>query len=92
MLTVRVPEADVAKAMNILNAHQAIDVLKPPEQMGLITTGSAPSLADAVPAPATIAAARMVSGAAVLVLAEEQINIGKRVIQGGAKHKFAASS
>src|SRR5262245_34819890 len=30
VLTIRVPEADVARATNILNAHQAIEVLKAP--------------------------------------------------------------
>jgi stress response protein YsnF len=83
VLTVRVPEADVAKAMNILNAHQAIDVLKRAEQLGLVATASAPKPTATRPAPATMAAAGVVSGEDVLVLAGEQINVGKRLVQEG---------
>jgi hypothetical protein len=35
ILTVRVPEGDVARATTILNAHQAVDLLKRAEQQGL---------------------------------------------------------
>ena len=38
VLTVRVPEADAARATSILNAHRAIDLTKRAEQSGLLTT------------------------------------------------------
>jgi stress response protein YsnF len=82
VLTVRVPEADVARATKILNAHQAVDLLKRAEQEGQIATAPALKPAAVRPAPATIAAG-VVSGEDVLALAEEQINVGKRLVQGG---------
>src|SRR6476646_1172279 len=42
VLTIRVPEADAARATSILNAHRAIDVVKRAEQEGLFATPSAP--------------------------------------------------
>jgi Domain of unknown function (DUF2382) len=96
VLTVRVPETDVARATAILNAHQSVDLLKRAEQQGLITAATAakpavvppPPVTHATvpPAPITRAAAgavNAVGGEEVLALAEEQINVGKRVIQEG---------
>jgi hypothetical protein len=83
VLTVRVPEADVARATSILNAHQAVDLLKRAEQQGFVTTASVPKPAAVRPVLATMAAAGVVSGEDVLVLAEEQINVGKRLVQEG---------
>ena len=40
LLTIRVPETDVARATAILNAHQSVDVLKRAEQQGLLKTGA----------------------------------------------------
>jgi stress response protein YsnF len=80
VLTVRVPEADVARATSILNAPQAVDVLKRAEQEGLITTAAAER-----PAPAVArAAGSTLPGEEVFALAEEEINVGKRMIQQGA--------
>jgi hypothetical protein len=90
VLTVRVPENEVARATSILNSHRAIDLTKRAEQEGLLT--AAPPVASrpapAVrPAPATVATAGAapggVSGEEVLALAEEQINVGKRLVQEG---------
>ena len=89
VLTVRVPETDVARATAILNAHQPVDLLKRAEQQGLVTEASAPRPAmPAMPAavhtaPATRAAAGTVAGEEILVLAEEEINVGKRLVQEG---------
>jgi uncharacterized protein (TIGR02271 family) len=83
VLTVRVPETEVAKATAILNSQHAIDVQKRAIQEGLLasTTTSKPA---AVPErPATMTAAGGLSGEEVLALAEEQINVGKRMIQEG---------
>ena len=88
VLTVRVPENEVARATSILNSHRAIDLTKRAEQEGLLTADGAsgrPKPAPAVrPAPATVAAAgATLSGEEVLALAEEQINVGKRLVQEG---------
>ena len=91
ILTVRVPEADVARATSILNAHQAVDILKRAEQQGLVTA-SAPRAVPvplqetqpvSKPAPATMAATGTPSGEEVLALAQEEINVGKRLVQEG---------
>ena len=84
VLTVRVPEADAARATSILNAHRAIDLTKRAEQSGLLTTAPAPVAKPAAVRPATAtAAAGAITGEEVLSLAEEQINVGKRVVQEG---------
>jgi stress response protein YsnF len=92
VLTVRVPENEVPRATTILNAHQAVDLLKRAEQQGLIsTTAPKPAPVQPVPVtqpqatsrPATLAATGRVSGEEVLVLAQEEINVGKRLVQEG---------
>jgi stress response protein YsnF len=90
IVTVRVPEADVARATSILNAHQAVDVLKRAEQQGLITAQApksvpaAPPVAQPVAMPeATRAATSTATGEEVLALAQEEINVGKRLVQEG---------
>jgi stress response protein YsnF len=89
VLTVRVPEGDVAKATGILNAHRSVDVLKRAEQEGLIVAATSPRTAAPAPPVRTaepVAATRSAgafSGEEVLALAEEEINVGKRVIQEG---------
>ena len=82
VLTVRVPETDVAKAMGILNAHKAVDVQTRAMQQGLISSTSAAETAAAPVPPATVAAGA-VSGEEVLGLAEEQLNVGKRLVREG---------
>ena len=90
VLTVRVPETEASRAMSILNAHRAVDLSKRAEQEGLLATTSAAAskpvverTAPATTAPTTTAAAGAASGEEVLALAEEQINVGKRLVQGG---------
>jgi stress response protein YsnF len=75
VLTVRVPESDVARATGILNAHQSVDLLKRAEQQGLATS-------ERIAAPAVRAAGSTLPGEEIIALAEEQLNVGKRVIQG----------
>jgi stress response protein YsnF len=87
VLTVRVPEADAARATAILNAHRSVDLVKRAEQEGLIVAETAPvskPVVAARPAQATVAAVTAIPGEEVLALAEEQINVGKRMIQEGA--------
>jgi stress response protein YsnF len=90
VLTIRVPEAEASRAMSILNAHRAVDLSKRAEQEGLMGTPAAPvaskpatvQTAATTTAPTTVAAGAA-SGEEVLALAEEQINVGKRLVQGG---------
>lgn len=86
VLTVRVPEADVARATSILNAHRSVDLTRRAEQEGLIVaeTEAVSKPVAARTAPATVAAVGAISGEEVFALAEEQINVGKRMIQEGA--------
>lgn len=83
VLTVRVPETEVAKATSILNAHQAIDLRNRAIQRGLISEASAPKVATAPTASATMAAGNAVIGEEVISLAEEQIDVGKRLVREG---------
>lgn len=88
VLTVRVPEDEVTRATSILNAHRSVDLTKRAEQEGLIGSATASAMASkppaARPAPASVAAVGALTGEEVFSLAEEQINVGKRVIQEGA--------
>jgi len=89
ILTVRVPESDVAKATAILNAHQAVDLLKRAEQQGLISAAAPkpvavpPAMPEVTPRAATLAATGTVPGEEILALAQEEINVGKRLVQEG---------
>jgi stress response protein YsnF len=88
VLTVRVPEGDVAKATRILNAHEAVDLQQRAVQQGLIPkTATTQPAEEARPAatapPATMAAGRSLPEEEILRLAEEQMDVGKRVIDDG---------
>jgi uncharacterized protein (TIGR02271 family) len=85
IVTVRVPEAEVPKALGILNAHKAVDVEHRAVQEGLISASAAPAPAAAAAPrqPATVAAAGAATGEEVLRLAEEHLNVGKRLVQEG---------
>ncbi|MBV8552542.1 MAG: YsnF/AvaK domain-containing protein [Acidobacteriaceae bacterium] len=88
VLTVRVPESDVPKAMGILNAHKSVDVQDRAVEHGLISAESVPKPAAAIAAKAAAAAAASAPpiGALreeVLRLAEEQLEVGKRLVQEG---------
>src|SRR5215813_1582984 len=75
VLTVRVPETDVARATSILNSHEAVDLKKRAQQQGLLSATQQQ--------PATMAAGRSESAEEVLRLAEEQFDVGKRIISDG---------
>lgn len=85
VLTIRVPESEVAKATRILNAHEAVDLQKRAMQQGLIANAAAP-VAPPPPQPAVMAAGKTTpqTQEEVLRLAEEQLDVGKRVISDGA--------
>ena len=95
ILTVRVPDSEVARATTILNAHQAVDLLKRAEQQGLIASATRPATVplpttqttaaqpEPTARPATLAATSTVPGEEILALAQEEINVGKRMVQEG---------
>jgi uncharacterized protein (TIGR02271 family) len=73
----------VAKATSILNADQAVDLQKPAVQEGLISSAAPPETAATPPKLATMAAGSALPGEEVFRLAEEQLNVDKRVVQDG---------
>lgn len=81
VLTVRVPEIDAARATAILNAHNAVDVQGRAVQEGLIA--AMPKTAAVEPQPAVKAAGGVFTGEEVLSLAEERLDVGKRLVQEG---------
>jgi stress response protein YsnF len=96
ILTVRLPESEAARATTILNAHQAVDLLKRAEQQGLISASATKPVTVPLPTaqttavptepmarPATLAATTTVPGEEILALAQEEINVGKRLVQEG---------
>jgi len=78
VLTVRVPDSDVPRAMKILNAHNAVDVQGRAVQQGLTSEAK---VAPVMAIPKTTVAER--PGEEVISLAEEQINVGKRQVERG---------
>jgi uncharacterized protein (TIGR02271 family) len=82
VLTVRVPESAAARAMGILNAHNVVDVHDRAMQLELISSTTSPK-AFTSPQPQRETLATALGLDAVLRLAEEQINVGKRLIQEG---------
>jgi len=84
VLTLRASDSDLPKAMSILNQHNLVDV-----QDRAVQTGALPK-AEAVPVAAAVAAATPVkplttdvSRAEVLRLAEEQLEVGKKLVEQG---------
>jgi uncharacterized protein (TIGR02271 family) len=84
VLTVRAADPDVPKAIGILNQHNVVDVQDRAVQTGLL------SKAEAIPVAAAVAAAvpakpltSDVSKEQVLRLAEEQLEVGKKLIEQG---------
>ncbi len=84
VLTVRAADPDVPKAMGILNQHNIVDV-----QDRAVEKGFLPK-AEAVPAAAAVAAAvpakpltTDMSKEQVLRLAEEQLDVGKKLVEQG---------
>jgi uncharacterized protein (TIGR02271 family) len=84
VLTLRAADADVPKAMGILNQHNMVDVQERAVQHGLLeeheAVAAAPAVAAALPAkPLT----SDVSKDQVLRLAEEQLEVGKKLVEQG---------
>ena len=80
VLTLRVPDTQLAKAMGILNQHHIVDVSRRAVETGMIASSEA--LPATVPAPAKPLTTEVDKGE-VLRLAEEQLEIGKRLVTEG---------
>jgi len=89
VLTLRVPETDVPKAMGILNAHKVVDVQNRAVEHQLIPAPAAVAASAAVSSlhseAASVAATitSPISKDQVLRLAEEQLDVGKHLFQSG---------
>jgi stress response protein YsnF len=74
IVSVRVPESEADRVMSLLDSHKPVDVLDRAKAYGLAgTTAETPKM----PAPARL------PGEETLRVAEEQINVGKRLVQAG---------
>jgi hypothetical protein len=74
IVSVRVPESEAPKVMSLLDSHKPVDVLDRAKAYGLVgATAEAPKAT----APAKLA------GEEMLRVAEEQINVGKRLFESG---------
>lgn len=91
IVTLRVPDTDVARAMGILDGHKPIDVHERASSIGLAPVAvKPPPLASQQPAAKALrtAAAENPSFTAAtdpnrIRLAEEHLNVGKRLVQTG---------
>jgi uncharacterized protein (TIGR02271 family) len=78
VLTLRVPDAQVAKAMGILNQHHVVDVSRRAVETGLMASREVtPAAAPAKPLTAEV------DKGEILRLAEEQLEVGKRLVTEG---------
>jgi len=90
VVTVRVPPEEVPRVMGLLDTHEPVDVLERAAKVGAVPANLARTAATAaVTAVPATAAAKAVAAAAkpdssdVIRLAEEQLNVGKRLVQEG---------
>jgi len=89
VVTVRVPEGDVPRVMGLLNTHNPVDVLQRAATVGAIPAALAAKAALTPNIPPVTAAAKAVASSTspnsgdVIRLAEEQLNVGKRLVQEG---------
>jgi uncharacterized protein (TIGR02271 family) len=81
VLTLRLPESDAPRAMGILNAHKVIDIKARAAEQGLVAPAAVATAAGASSVASTVSTA--ISKDQVLRLAEEQLNVGKRMVLEG---------
>ena len=75
IVTVRVPDSEAPKVIKLLDTHKPVDVLDRARMYGLVGTEA--------PKAAAPTATMLRKDEEVLRLAEEQINVGKRQMEGG---------
>jgi len=95
VLTLRVPESEVPRAMGILNAHKVVDVEARAAEHGLVSAparsgngaagviAGASAMANAAASKAADTVATPIAREQVLRLAEEQLDVGKRLVEEG---------
>ena len=85
VVTVQVPEEHIAKVMQILEAHHPIDIDERSGQYGLARTTAMPGAMAAAPAAPQVGAvaAGTTGDPGTIQLSEEQLAIGKRVVNRG---------
>jgi len=81
VLTLRVPDTELRRAMGILNQHHIVDVQRRAIESGFASSGVA-STAPTVPVPAKPLTTDL-DKEQVLRLAEEQLEVGKRLVTDG---------
>ena len=74
IVSVRVPETEASKVLRLLDAHKPVDI---------VDRAKASDFRGATTGLATMAAASMLPGEELLRVAEEQINVGKRIVEAG---------
>ena len=74
IVSVRVPESEAPRVVSLLDSHKPVDVLDRGKAYGLV---GAPVAAPQAPVPSKL------TGDEMLRVAEEQINVGKRLIESG---------
>jgi hypothetical protein len=74
IVSVRVPESEAPKVVSLLDSHKPVDVLDRAKAYGMVgATAETPK----TPLPAKL------TGEEMLRLAEEQLNVGKRMFESG---------
>ena len=74
IVSVRVPESEAPRVMSLLDSHKPVDVLDRAKAYGLVgATAEVPK----TPTPAKL------TGEEMLRVAEEQLNVGKRMVEAG---------
>lgn len=95
VVTVRVADSDVPRVMGLLDTHNPVDVLQRAAAVGAVpatlvakaAAGAGTAAVSTAPVTATakaVAASASPSAPDVIRLAEEQLNVGKRLVQDGS--------
>jgi stress response protein YsnF len=74
IVSVRVPETEASKVLSLLDTHQPVD---------MVDRAKAYDFKGATAGIATMAAASKLPGEELLRVAEEQIDVGKRIVEAG---------
>lgn len=74
IVSVRVPETEASRVLSLLDTHQPVDI---------VDRAKAYDFKGATAGIATMPAATKLSDEAMLRVAEEQINVGKRIVEAG---------
>jgi uncharacterized protein (TIGR02271 family) len=88
VVTVRVAQSEVPRVMGLLDTHDPVDVLQRAAKVGAVPAAMAKaattvSTSAATPAAKAVASTPTPDSSDVIRLAEEQLNVGKRLVQDG---------